>query len=67
MQSKYVHLLISPLHFPHESQADIYKVRVELPTSVVLCWGGEGGGAAPLSHVVQSLLTDFVLVCNSVP
>ncbi len=26
MKSKYVHLFMAPLHFPHESEADIYKV-----------------------------------------
>jgi DNA-binding NtrC family response regulator len=28
MKSKYVHLFMSPLHFPHESEADLYKRNI---------------------------------------
>lgn len=29
MSSKYVHLFISTLHFPHQEQADLYRLRVQ--------------------------------------
>jgi len=29
MSSKYVHLFISTLHFPHQDQADLYRLRIQ--------------------------------------
>jgi len=29
MRSKYVHLFMAPLHFPHESQAEVYKMNIQ--------------------------------------